>query len=68
MSTAHRVIYRNWDEKGSANLIGGRPVTAWKDEGGGIYSTQLDRDVYALYENDQPAVMAREPNEGYHRI
>jgi len=62
------VIYRNWDEKGSANLIGGRALTEWKDEGGGIYSTQLDRDAYALYENDQPAVMAREPNEGYHQF
>ena len=63
----HMVIYKNWDEKGSAHLIGGRPLTEWRDEGGGIYSTQLDRDVYALYENDRPAVMAREPNEGYCR-
>lgn len=60
-----RVIYRNWDELGSANLIGGRPVTKWKDEGEGIYSAPVDRDSYALFENDQPAVMAREPNEGY---
>ena len=60
-----RVIYRNWDERGSANLIGGRRITQWNDEGEGIYSTQLDRKVYSLYENDVPAVMAREPNEGY---
>ncbi len=33
-----RVIYRNGDERGSANLIGGRPVTGWKDDGAGIYS------------------------------
>ncbi len=33
-----RVIYRNWNEQGSANLIGGRPVTEWQDEGAGIYS------------------------------
>jgi len=63
-----RVIYRNGDEPGSANLIGGRPVTRWKDEGAGIYSAQLDRNVYALYENDVPAVMAREPNEGYRQF
>ena len=63
-----RVIYKNWDEKGSANLIGGQALTAWKDEGGGIYSAQLDRNVYALYENDRPAVLAREPNEGYHEF
>jgi len=67
-ANGHPVIYRNWDEKGSTNLIGGRALTEWKDEGGGIYSTQLDRDAYALYENDQPAVMAREPNEGYHQF
>jgi hypothetical protein len=63
-----RIIYKNWNEKGSANLIGGRALTAWKDEGEGIYSTQLDRDAYALFENDQPAVMAREPDEGYHEF
>jgi parallel beta-helix repeat protein len=62
------VVYKNWDEKGSPNLIGGRALTEWKDEGGGIYSTQLDRDAYALYENDQPALMAREPNDGYHQF
>ena len=67
-ANGHPVIYRNWDEKGSAHLIGGRALTEWKDEGGGIYSTQLERDAYALYENDQPAVMAREPNEGYHQF
>ncbi|MBM4018404.1 MAG: hypothetical protein FJ288_08790 [Planctomycetes bacterium] len=60
------VMYKNWGELGSAHLIGGRVLTAWKDEGDGIYSTQLDRDAYALFENDEPAVMAREPNEGYH--
>ena len=60
------VVYKNWGELGSAHLVGGRVLTAWKDEGDGVYSTQLDRDVYALYENDQPAVMAREPDEGYH--
>ena len=62
------IIYKNWDEKGSAHFIGGRALTAWRDEGGGIYSTQLDRDAYAVYENDQPAVMAREPNEGYRQF
>ena len=67
-ANGRRVIYKNWDQKGSANLIGGRALTEWKDEGGGIYSTQLDRDAYALYENDQPAVMAREPNKGYHQF
>jgi len=67
-SSGSRVIYKNWDEKGSANLIGGRAITAWKDEGGGIYSTQIDRNTYALFENDQPAVMAREPDEGYHEF
>ena len=67
-TNAHPIIYRNWDEKGSANLIGGRALSEWKDEGGGIYSTELDRDAYALYENDQPAIMAREPNEGYHEF
>ena len=63
--SGNRVIYKNWDEKGSANIIGGQVLTGWKDEGGGIYSTQVDRNVYALYENDTPAVMAREPNQGY---
>jgi len=67
-ANGHPVVYKNWDEKGSANLIGGRALTQWSDEGDGIYSTQLDRDVYAFYENDQPAVMAREPNEGYHQF
>lgn len=62
------VVYRNGDELGSANLIGGRPVTQWKDEGEGIYSTSLDRNVYALYENDVAAVMAREPDEGYRQF
>ncbi|MBN2133135.1 MAG: right-handed parallel beta-helix repeat-containing protein [Sedimentisphaerales bacterium] len=60
------VVYKNWGELGSAHLVGGRVLTAWKDEGDGVYSTQLDRDAYALYENDQPAVMARGPDEGYH--
>lgn len=59
------VIYKNWGELGSARLIGGRVLTEWKEEGEGIYSTQLDRDAYALFENNQPAIMAREPNEGY---
>jgi len=63
-----RIIYKNLDEKGSANFIGGRKLTAWKDEGGGIYSTRLNRDTYALFENDQPAVMAREPDKGYHEF
>jgi hypothetical protein len=67
-SNGHHIIYKNWDEKGSANLIGGRLLTAWKDEGRGIYSAQVDRDAYALYENDQPAVMAREPNKGYRQF
>ena len=67
-ANGNRVIYKNWDEKGSANLIGGQVLTAWKDEGGGIYSVQLDQNSYALYENDQPAVMAREPNRGYHEF
>ena len=48
-ASGSRVIYKNWDEKGSANFIGGRLLTEWKDEGDGIYSTQLDRDAYALY-------------------
>jgi hypothetical protein len=60
------VIYKNGDEFGSARFIGGRMLTAWKDEGGGVYSTPVDPDAYALFENDEPAVMAREPNEGYH--
>jgi parallel beta-helix repeat protein len=59
------VIYKNWGELGSAHLVGGRAMTEWKDEGDGVYSTQLDRNVYALFENDVPAVMARQPNEGY---
>jgi hypothetical protein len=67
-SSGSRVIYKNWGEKGSAHFIGGRALTAWKGEGEGIYSTQLDRNVYALYENDQPAVMAREPDEGYNEF
>jgi hypothetical protein len=67
-SSGSRVIYKNWGEKGSAHFIGGRALTAWKGEGEGIYSTQLGRNVYALYENDQPAVMAREPDEGYHEF
>ena len=67
-SGSSRVVYKNWGEKGSANLIGGRALTAWKDEGRGIYSTQLDRDAYALFENDQPAVTAREPDSGYHQF
>lgn len=67
-TNGHRVIYKNWGNKGSAHLIGGRAVAKWKDEGEGIYSTQFDRNVYALYENDQPAVMAREPDEGYHEF
>ena len=67
-ANGHPVVYGNWDEKGSANLVGGRMLTDWKDEGGGVYSTQLDQDTYAVFENDQPAVMAREPNEGYHQF
>ena len=67
-ANGNRVIYKNWDKKGSANLIGGRMLSAWKDEGGGIYSAPLDRNAYALYENDQPAVLAREPNVGYHEF
>ncbi len=63
-----RVIYRNRDELGSAHLIGGRPVTEWKDEGAGVYSARLDRNAYALFENDVPAVMAREPNESYRQF
>lgn len=59
------VIYRNWGDLGSARFIGGRVLTAWKDEDNGIYSTRLDREAYALFENDEPAVMAREPNKGY---
>ena len=41
-ASGSRVIYKNWDEKGSANFIGGRLLTEWKDEGEGIYSTQLE--------------------------
>ena len=67
-ANGNRVVYRNWDEKGSANVIGGRALTGWKDEGQGIYSARLDRSVYALYENDRPAVMAREPDQGYHEF
>ncbi len=67
-SSGSRVIYKNWGEKGSARFIGGRALTEWKDEGGGIYSAQLDGNAYALFENDQPAVMAREPNKGYHEF
>jgi hypothetical protein len=59
------VIYKNWGAPGSAHFVGGRPVTEWKDEGDGIYSASLDRNVYALFENGAPAVMARQPNEGY---
>ena len=59
------IIYKNWDDRGSAQFVGGRLLTEWKDEGRGIYSTQLVEDAYALYENDQPAVLAREPNVGY---
>ena len=67
-SSSSRVIYKNWGEKGSACFIGGWALTEWKDEGGGIYSAQLDRDAYALFENDQPAIMAREPDAGYHEF
>jgi parallel beta-helix repeat protein len=67
-SSSSRVIYKNWGEKGSAYFIGGRALTEWKDEGGGIYSALLDRDAYALFENDQPAIMAREPDVGYHEF
>ncbi len=67
-SGGSRIIYKNWGEKGSARFIGGRKLIAWKDEGKGVYSTQLDRDTCALFENDQPAVMAREPDKGYHQF
>jgi hypothetical protein len=67
-SSGSRVIYKNWGEKGSVHFIGGRALTAWKYEGEGIYSAQLDWDAYALFENDQPAVMAREPDTGYHEF
>ena len=67
-SSGSQVIYKNWGEKGSANFIGGQALTAWKDEGGGIYSAHLDWDNYALFENDQPAVLAREPDTGYHEF
>jgi hypothetical protein len=67
-SSGSRIVYKNWDEKGSANFIGGRLLTEWKDEGKGIYSTQLNRDAFALFENDQSAVMAREPDEGYQQF
>jgi len=46
----HPVIYKNWSAKGSAHLIGGRVLTEWTEAGGGIYSTQLDDDAYAIYE------------------
>jgi len=67
-SSSSRTIYKNWGEKGSACFIGGRALTEWKDEGGGIYSAQLDGNAYAMFENDQPAIMAREPDVGYHEF
>ncbi len=36
--------------------------------GRGFTAHRLDRNVYALFENDVPAVMAREPNGGYHEF
>jgi hypothetical protein len=67
-SSSSRVIYKNWGEKGSVQFIGGQALTAWKEEGRGIYSVHLDRDTYALFENDQPAVMAREPDTVYNEF
>ncbi len=63
---AHRVIYRSQGGPGSAMFTGGRRVRNWKDEGDGVYSVRLERDVFAIFENGHPGVMAREPNEGYH--
>ncbi|NOX54051.1 MAG: right-handed parallel beta-helix repeat-containing protein, partial [Planctomycetes bacterium] len=61
-----RVIYKNQDAPGSAVLIGGHRITRWRHEGDGLYSTPLQRDVFALFENGQPATLAREPNKNYH--
>ena len=61
-----RIIYKNQDALGSAVLIGGRRITDWKDDGNGVYSTRLQRDVFALFENGEPATLAREPNNTYH--
>lgn len=62
---AHRVIYRSQGAPGSAVFTGGRRVTKWKDEGDGVYSVRLERDVFAIFENGDPGMMAREPDEGY---
>lgn len=67
-SNGHPVVYTNWGEAGNANFIGGRVLTDWNDEGQGVYGIQLDQPTYAVFENDQPAIMAREPNGGYRQF
>lgn len=50
-------------------ILAAKPVTGWTEAGtaGGhtIYSAQVGRDIFALYEGDEAAIMAR--REGYAR-
>ena len=64
-ANGHPVVYGNWDEKGSANLIGGRTLADWKDEGRGVYSTQLEKVILDRYPVQMAALPAPELRVSY---
>ncbi len=54
--------YAAGDLPGAPQIIGGRYATKWINYGNGIYYTNVNTPVYALYEGDTAAIPARYPN------
>jgi len=64
----YRVVYRSHPGE-RAEIIGGKPVTGWEPDGGGVYRARVGegRVFSALFENGEWCTPARTPNEGYLR-
>lgn len=67
-TNGYDVVYTNYNGE-EVEILAAKPVTGWTEAGtaGGhtIYSAQVGRDIFALYEGDEAAIMAR--REGYAR-
>ncbi|MDQ0874649.1 hypothetical protein QFZ77_003308 [Paenibacillus sp. V4I3] len=63
-SNGFNIIYKNKDAVGSAQFIGGQPITGWSQHSGNIYKAYVGTGwrFDTLYENGTRAIKARYPN------
>jgi hypothetical protein len=69
-TNGHKVIYKNYNDPGSAKILGGKALTDWEKHDKNIYKTNVGNtwNFNALFEKEKRCDIARYPDEGYLRI